>query len=59
MLFNLAKDIGETKDLASKNKTMTTKLAKILSDKLRAEGSNMPIIKATGKPCPYPDGSIE
>ncbi len=59
MLFNLAKDIGETKDLASKNKTMTTKLAKILSDKLRAEGSTMPIIKATGKPCPYPDGSIE
>lgn len=44
-LFNIDEDIGETRDLARDNPAKVKELAKILSDRLRAEGAMMPIRK--------------
>lgn len=57
-LYNVATDISETTDLigtSAEHDATAAKLAKILSDKLRSEDSNMPIIKASGTRSPYPD----
>jgi arylsulfatase A-like enzyme len=56
-LFNLAQDIGETRNLAQKNPERVKALAKLLGDHLREAGGQMPIIKETGKPVPFPDGA--
>lgn len=58
-LYNLKDDIGEHNDLSAKNPEKVAELAKDMSDKLRAWGAHMPIIKATDKPVPYPDGLIK
>ncbi len=58
-LYDLSKDIGEQNNLigtSEKYDHMTHKLQTILSNKLKAEHSPMPIITATGKVCNYPDG---
>ncbi len=57
-LYNIKEDIGETQNLmntSKKNQRTAAKLAKILSDRLRAEDAPMPSFKATGEQCPYPD----
>lgn len=54
-LFDLAKDIGEKDDIATRNKTKCDELSKILSDKLRAWGAQMPVYKQGGNLIPYPD----
>jgi len=55
-LFNLAEDIGETRNLAQENPEKAKALANMLGDHLREAGGQMPILKKTGKPAPFPDG---
>jgi arylsulfatase A-like enzyme len=50
-LFDLAEDIGETRNLAHKN----PEKVKVLANHLREAGGQVPILKETGKPVPYPD----
>lgn len=60
-LYNIKTDIGETNNLLGKGKEydkVAQQLAKILSDKLRAEKATMPIIKSTGERCKYPDQTL-
>ena len=54
-LYNLKEDIGEEHDVAAENPEITSRLAKIFSDKMRAWNGSMPIVIATGKPAPLPD----
>lgn len=53
-LFNLKQDIGETQDLSQKYPKITKKLTKKLAKYLQKTQAQMPIIKATGQPVPYP-----
>ncbi|MDO5104373.1 sulfatase [Capnocytophaga sp.] len=55
LLYDLATDLGETRDISAENPQKTRQLAKILSDYLRSVDAQMPIIKKTGKPVPFPD----
>ncbi len=60
-LYDLATDISESNNLIGQGAeydAAAASLAKLLSDKLRSEGSNMPIIKATGERSPYPDQTL-
>ncbi len=57
MLFDLENDIGEQQNLAEKNPKQAKKLAKRLTEFLKANGATRPIRKATGTPCSWPDGS--
>ncbi|MFR9496991.1 MAG: sulfatase [Rikenellaceae bacterium] len=60
-LYNIKNDLGETNNLigsSEENNAIAAELAKLLSDKLRTEGSNMPILKATGQRSPYPDQTL-
>lgn len=54
-LFNIAEDIGETKNIAKQNPNITSKLSQDLGNYLRKVGAQRPSFKATGKPCPWPD----
>ncbi|MFI3305156.1 MAG: sulfatase [Rikenellaceae bacterium] len=60
-LYNLTNDIGEQNNLIGSSAecdAIAKKLATILSDKLRNESSNMPIVKATGVRSAYPDETL-
>ncbi|MCC9604301.1 sulfatase-like hydrolase/transferase [Blastopirellula sp. JC732] len=57
-LFQLADDIGEKTNLAEKMPDKTRALAQVLSDYLRSVDAAMPIVKATGKPVPWPDEAL-
>ena len=54
-LYNLADDIGEQHDLAASEPDKVAAMARMLSDKLRGWDANMPVIRATGAPVPWPD----
>lgn len=54
-LFHLAKDISETRNLAQENPEKLRALARALGAHLREAGGQMPTIKKTGKPMPFPD----
>lgn len=54
-LYNLTEDIGERRDLAAEHPDIVARLAKHLSDQLRAWNSPMPTVRATGKKVPMPD----
>ncbi len=54
-LYNVKEDIGEAKNVAAANPEKVKELAKILSDRLRANRASMPIVRSTGKPVPMPD----
>lgn len=57
-LYDLSKDLSETNNLigqGAKYDKQAKKMARMLSDKLRAEESTLPISKSTGKAAPYPD----
>jgi arylsulfatase A-like enzyme len=54
-LYNIKDDIKEQNDLAKKYHQRVKELAKLLTKKLKEEGGQLPIIKATGKTVPYPD----
>ncbi len=57
-LFNIDEDISETHDLAKDNRTEVTELAKRLTERLVAEGAQMPIDKATGKTIEFPAQAV-
>lgn len=54
-LYNLNDDIGERHDIAAQHPDIVARLAKHLSDQLRAWNSPMPTVRATGKRVPLPD----
>ncbi|WP_294628627.1 sulfatase [uncultured Bacteroides sp.] len=56
-LFNIADDIGESKDLSTQHPDIVRKLSKELGSYLRKTDAQRPVVKATGKPCPWPDES--
>jgi arylsulfatase A-like enzyme len=54
-LYNLAKDIRESNNVADKFPEKTQELAQLLTEKLKNEHAQMPTFKATGKQVPFPD----
>ncbi|MGH2624538.1 MAG: sulfatase, partial [Sphingobacterium sp.] len=54
-LYNLAEDIGETNDIAGKNKKKVKELSDILSEKLKTWDAQLPSYKLNGKQVPYPN----
>lgn len=61
-LYDLSKDIGESHNLIGTSEAHTAtaaRLATMLSNKLKAEKSELPVNISTGKTCLYPDGTAE
>jgi arylsulfatase A-like enzyme len=54
-LFNLAKDIGEAKDLSAQESEKTREMAELMTKLLKETKAQMPTVKATGKWVPYPN----
>ncbi len=54
-LYNIREDIGEKYNVAAQHPEIVAHLAKVLGDRLRAWDASMPIVRATGKPVPWPD----
>ena len=54
-LYNIREDIGEKYNVAAQHPEIVARLAKVLGDRLRAWDASMPIVRATGKPVPWPD----
>lgn len=54
-LFNIAEDIGETTNLATKHPEIVRILSMDLGGYLRSVSAQRPSFKVTGKPCPWPD----
>ena len=57
-LFNLAADLGETKNLAAEQPAWVASLGQRLAESLESEGAQMPVVRATGKPVPLPGGLL-
>lgn len=55
-LYNLADDIGETKDLAAENLQKTNELSNLLGAQLKRWSAPMPVNKAKGQPVAWPKG---
>ena len=53
-LFNLAQDLGETRNLAAAEPKRVAELASLLRAHLESVGAQMPVDKRTGKPVPLP-----
>lgn len=53
-LFNLDDDLSETHDLAKDDPAKVAELAKLLTERLRAENALMPVDKATGETIEFP-----
>lgn len=58
-LFNLARDIGETNNLAAAEPQRVRSLAIELSNVLETDRSPMPVVAASGQPVPLPKEAIE
>lgn len=58
-LFQIARDISEKNNLAEKNSNVRDKLSKELGRLLRERDAQMPLVKSTGKPVPFPDEIIQ
>ena len=58
-LYDVGADVGEQADLAPTRPDLLKKLARQLTDSLRAQGAQRPLDAATGRPVPWPDGSTE
>jgi arylsulfatase A-like enzyme len=54
-LFDLAHDIGEKNNIASKYPQLTAQLSSQLGEYLRGCGAQRPTVTATSQPCPWPD----
>lgn len=54
-LFNIPVDISESNDLSTQHPNITKRLSKELGKHLRRVGGQRPIVKESGKPCPWPD----
>lgn len=56
-LYNIRQDISEQNSLAADMPKVVRKLARELTDALKARGAQRPALKATKELLPYPDGS--
>ena len=56
-LYNVREDIGEQIELSNELPEVTQALARELTDYLKSTDAQRPSYKATGKACPYPDGT--
>lgn len=54
-LFNIPDDIGESNDLSAQHPDIVKRLSKELGTYLRKVDAQRPTVKATGKPCLWPD----
>lgn len=54
-LYDLKRDLGETRDLAAEMPERVESLAKVLGDELRRMGAQMPKMKSSGALVPWPD----
>ena len=54
-LYNIREDIGEKHNRAADQPDKVAELARLLGARLRAWNASMPVVRATGKPVPYPD----
>lgn len=54
-LYNIPNDIAEENDLALKYPSKVKELSLLLGKKLRSMDAQRPTLKATLKPCPWPD----
>jgi arylsulfatase A-like enzyme len=54
-LYNIEKDIQERRDLSGKRPRLTRKLARLLTGKLKEQQAQLPVLRRTGRPVPYPD----
>ena len=54
-LYNIPQDIGENNNLAHSNPSKVKELSSILGKKLRQMNAQRPVVKATLKPCAWPD----
>ena len=54
-LYNIVRDIGETHDLAAAKPRLVRSLSRELGRYLRSVGAQRPVVRQTGKPCPWPD----
>lgn len=53
-LYNLSNDIGESVDLSQENPEKVLELAEKLTAHLKKTQADIPTVKATGKPVPFP-----
>lgn len=53
-LYNLREDIGERTDLSDQHPEKVRELAVKLTTHLKATGADIPSVKATGRPVPFP-----
>ncbi|MCX6224243.1 MAG: sulfatase [Bacteroidia bacterium] len=58
-LFNITLDIGESRNLFADKADFALRLAQKLGEELRSKNAQMPVIRATGKPVPWPDEAIK
>jgi len=54
-LYNIRRDLSETRNLAREEVKIKEELASLLSDYLREVNAGMPILTKNNKPVPYPD----
>lgn len=54
-LYNLKNDLKEVHDLSRQYPEKTKEMAKLLTSELKKAHAQMPVIKATGEPVPWPD----
>lgn len=54
-LYNIADDIGESRDQSAVCPDIVRSLSKELGKRLRAMDAQRPTFKTTGEPCPWPD----
>lgn len=54
-LYNIREDIGEQRNLATEHPEKVAELARRLGARLREWNAPMPLVRATGKPVPWPD----
>lgn len=57
-LYHLPSDLGEQHDLSARHPEQTKLLARLLTSELRRQDAQRPHFRATGAPCPWPDGSL-
>ena len=58
-LYNIREDIGEKKNLAAQEPELTAALSKELGEYLRSVNAQRPYFKATGRPCLWPDETVQ
>jgi arylsulfatase A-like enzyme len=54
-LYNIRQDIGEQKDLAAAYPWKVKQLATLLTKQMKSWHAQLPVVKKTGKPVPWPD----